>query len=242
MTSAAGDAPAPAVLRIRVLVADPHPLVRWGLAQLGAGRADLAVVGEAASADVALTLAATLAPDVVIFDDSLDGAGHRALAAQLRAEHPGLGIVVLSADGSDRNLFRALDAGASAFVAKTAPVDEVAAAIRAAAVAPNAFAAAGLAAAVERRHDTAASLSLSRREQQILFLLHDGLTVAEIASELYLSVSTTKTYVARVYDKLGARNRAQALMTAVRRGLFTGQLTPAQARARELDDVLSVVG
>jgi DNA-binding NarL/FixJ family response regulator len=242
MAPATSSCAGAAVLRIRVLVVDPHPLIRWGLAHLGAGREGLTVVGDAAGADDALTLAATLAPDVVIHDDSLDRGGARPLAAQLRAAHSDLGIVVLSADGSDHSLFRALEAGASAFVAKTAPIDEVVSAIRAAAVAPNAFAAADLEAAVQRRQAATSSLALSAREQQILFLLHDGLSVPEIAAELYLSLSTTKTYVARAYEKLGARNRAQALMAAVHRGLFTGQVTPAQARAREVDGVLAVVG
>ena len=63
-------------------------------------------------------------------------------------------------------------------------------------------------------------MALSPRERQILFLLHDGLSVPEIARQLFVSLSTAKTYVARLYEKLGARNRAQALMTAVRQGMF----------------------
>jgi DNA-binding NarL/FixJ family response regulator len=209
-------------LRVRLLVVDPHPLVRWALNQISASRRDLALVGEAATSDEAIALAFAVKPDVVTIDDSLAGDDSWQLAAHLRATYPDLGIVILSADGSDQKLFRALDVGASAFVAKSAPIQDVVAAIRGAAVAPSSFAAAGLAVALRRRRESSERMALSPREREILFLLHDGLSVPEIAAQLYVSLSTAKTYVARLYDKLGARNRAQALMTAVRLGLFEG--------------------
>jgi DNA-binding NarL/FixJ family response regulator len=207
-------------LRIRLLVVDPHPLVRWALGQIAAGRPDLIQVGEAASMDEAVALSFAVKPDVVTIDASLDSDDTWQLAAHLRAAYPDLGIVILSADGSDRTLFRALDVGASAFVAKSSPINDVIAAIRGAAVAPSSFAAAGLGAAMRRRRESSERMALSPRESQILFLLHDGLSVPEIAAQLFVSLSTAKTYVARLYDKLGARNRAMALMTAVRLGLF----------------------
>lgn len=213
-------------LRIRLLVVDPHPLVRWALSQIAAGRPDFVQVGEAASKDEALGLCRAAMPDVVTIDASLDGEDTWELAAQLRAGYPDLGIVILSADGSDQTLFRALDVGASAFVAKSAPILDVIAAIRGAAVAPTSFAAAGLGAAMRRRRESTGRLALSPREAEILFLLHDGLSVPEIAAQLYVSLSTAKTYVARLYEKLGARNRAQALMTAVRLGLFDARPRP----------------
>jgi DNA-binding NarL/FixJ family response regulator len=210
-------------LRIRLLVVDPHPLVRWALGQIAAGRPDLIQVGEAASMDEAVALSFAVKPDVVTIDASLDSDDTWQLAAHLRATYPDLGIVILSADGSDRTLFRALDVGASAFVAKSSPINDVIAAIRGAAVAPSSFAAAGLGAAMRRRRESSDRMALSPRESQILFLLHDGLSVPEIAAQLYVSLSTAKTYVARLYEKLGARNRAMALMTAVRLGLFDGK-------------------
>lgn len=209
-------------LRIRVMVVDPHPLVRWALGQIAERRPDLVHVGEAESAREALTLCYTARPDVITIDASLGGDDSWRLAAELRAKYADLGIVILSADASDQALFRALDVGASAFLAKSAPVTDVVAAIRSAAMNPASFSAAGLSAALRRRRETSERMSLSQREQQILMLLHDGLSVPEIAAQLYVSLSTAKTYVARVYDKLGAHNRAQALMTAVRLGLFDG--------------------
>jgi DNA-binding NarL/FixJ family response regulator len=208
-------------LRIRLLVVDPHPLVRWALGQIAAGRPDFVKVGEAASLDEAVAAAFAMKPDVVTIDAGLADEQSWELAAQLRAGYPDLGIVILSAEGSDHALFRALEVGASAFVAKSAPVQDVVAAIRSAAVAPSSFAAAGLADAMRRRREPSERVALSPREREILLLLHDGLSVPEIAGQLYVSLSTAKTYVARLYEKLGARNRAQALMTAVRLGLFT---------------------
>lgn len=216
-------------LRVRVLVVDPHPLVRWALSQICADRPDLTQVGEAAGADEATALCYAVQPDVVVIDDSLPGDDSWQLAAHLRASYPRLGIVVMSASDADATLFRALDVGASAFVSKSAPVADVVAAIRGAALAPSSFSAAGLAPALRRRRETSERMALSPRESQILFLLHDGLSVPQIAAQLYVSLSTAKTYVTRLYDKLGARNRAQALMTAVRLGLFDAQ--PARPHA-----------
>jgi DNA-binding NarL/FixJ family response regulator len=218
-------------LRIRLLVVDPHPLVRWALAQIAAGRPDLVQVGEAATMDEAIALSFAVKPDVITIDDSLAGEGSWQLAAHLRAAYPDLGIVILSADGSDQTLFRALEVGASAFVAKSSPIQDVVAAIRGAAVAPSSFAAAGLAVAMRRKREVTSQMSLSPREHEILFLLHDGLSVPEIAAQLYVSLSTAKTYVARLYDKLGARNRAQALMTAMRLGMFDSRRNAAQLNA-----------
>jgi DNA-binding NarL/FixJ family response regulator len=218
-------------LRIRLVAVDPHPLVRWALAQICAGRSDLTLVGEASTADEATALCYAVQPDVVLIDDSLPNDAAWQLAAHLRAGYPGLGIVLLSASNTDQGLFRALDTGASAFVSKTAPVADVVGAVRAAALSPASFSAAGLAAALRRRRETTERMALSPREQQILFLLHDGLSVPEIAAQLFVSLSTAKTYVTRLYDKLGARNRAQALMTAVRLGLFEGRFAAPQAVA-----------
>jgi DNA-binding NarL/FixJ family response regulator len=217
-------------VRVRLVVVDAHPLVRWALAQICAGGGDLALVGEAASADEATALCYAVRPDVVLIDDSLPHDDAWRLAAHLRAGYPGLGIVILSASNTDQSLFRALDTGASAFVSKSAPVADVVAALRGAALAPGSFSAAGLATALRRRRETSDRMALSPREQQILFLLHDGLSVPEIAGQLFVSLSTAKTYVTRLYDKLGARNRAQALMTAVRLGLFEGRLAGASAQ------------
>jgi DNA-binding CsgD family transcriptional regulator len=107
----------------------------------------------------------------------------------------------------------------------------VLAAIRHAAVAAASFTAAGLAMAFARRRAMQEQLALSPREKEVLHLLHDGLSIPAIAIELYISVSTAKTYVARLYEKLGAASRSQALMTALHHGLIDYQQPPVSSAA-----------
>jgi DNA-binding NarL/FixJ family response regulator len=206
--------------QIRLMIVDEHPLVRWALTQIAGDQPDINVVGEVANAAEGVNQAYAFRPDVVTVDCSQPNSDGWLLVRNLRDSNPTLGIVVLTASGTDDELFRALDAGASAFVAKSAPIVEVISAIRHSAFASGSFSAAGLAVALRRRRETSQRTALSAREAQILLLLHDGMSVPAIAKELYVSLSTAKTYVARLYDKLGARNRAQALMSAVRLGLF----------------------
>jgi DNA-binding NarL/FixJ family response regulator len=217
------EPPSTQPVTIRLLIVDEHPLVRCALSHIASEALGLQAVGEASSADEALVLAATFAPDVVTIDCSLAESTGWQLARELRDRYPRMGIVMLTPEGSDDLLFRALESGASAFLPDTASVHEVLGAIRHCAVAPSSFSATGLAQALRRRTDGPVrgdSCSLSVRERQVLGLLREGRTVPQVANELYVSLSTAKTYVARVYDKLGANNRAQALMSAVRLGLF----------------------
>jgi len=207
-------------MAIRVAVVDGHTLTRYGLLQLVLQHADIDIVAECGYAAEAPALIAAVQPDVVTIDASLpDGDGMR-LARDLRDRDATLGIVMLTSRGEDDMLFRALETGASAFVAKTAPVDEVLSAIRHAAVAAASFTASGLAIALAKRRSNQDALAISQREAEVLRLLRDGMSIPAIALAMYISQSTAKTYVARLYDKLGAANRAQALMTAMRHGLI----------------------
>jgi DNA-binding NarL/FixJ family response regulator len=181
---------------------------------------DLVPAGESTNATEALNSVFALAPDVVVIDVSLPDDTGWTLARSIRDRYSDTGVVIMSASESDEHLLRALDMGASAYLAKTASVQDIMAAIRHAAVSTASFSAAGLAQALRRRNDRVSRISLSAREQQVLELLRDGKSVPEVASTLYVSLSTAKTYVARVYDKLGAKNRAQALMSAVELRLF----------------------
>jgi DNA-binding NarL/FixJ family response regulator len=204
---------------IQLAIIDGQTLTRYGL-HLLAQDSDIEIVAECQSAAEVPAMIAAARPDVVTVDVALpDGDGLR-LAQQLRERYADLGIVMLVSRHEDDVLFRALEARLSAFVSKTAPLDEVLCAIRHAAVAPLSFTASGLAMAVARRRSMQDRLTLSPRETQVLRLLHDGLSTPAIASEMFISVSTAKTYVARVYEKLGATNRAQALMSAMHYGLI----------------------
>jgi DNA-binding NarL/FixJ family response regulator len=208
-------------MNIRLAIIENQTLIRYALRELAGRHPDIEIVAECRSAAEARQVLSTARPDVVTVSVGLpDGDGLR-LARELRECHADLGIVILTSRWDDDVLFRALEAGVSAFVAETAPVEEVLAAIRHSAVAASSFTASGLATALARRRDAQERLALSTREIEVLRLLRDGLSIPEIAAQMYISYSTAKTYVARVYKKLGATNRAQALMAAVQYGLVS---------------------
>jgi DNA-binding NarL/FixJ family response regulator len=159
---------------------------------------------------------------VVVVDVRLPDGSGLDVARTLREHDGNVGIVVLTMYAGDEQLFAALDAGASAFVAKDAPADDVVNAARQAMVSPRSFAAADLADAMRRRMSPKGP-QLSPREREVLELLSEGLGVAAIARHLYVSESTAKTHISKIYEKLGAANRAQAIMSAIRSGLLSDQ-------------------
>jgi DNA-binding NarL/FixJ family response regulator len=205
--------------RITVLLVDDHQLIREGLRRAFDRAGDLEVVGEAGSIAEAMTSLDRFSPDVLVTDVRLPDGDGIALAQKARAGDPDLGIVVLTMYAGDDKLFAALDSGASAFVGKDAPAEEVVAAARHAAASPRAFTARDLADAMQRRMQAPVGPKLSPREGEVLELLVDGLVISQIARRLFISESTAKTHVANIYEKLGAGNRAQAVMAAVRLGL-----------------------
>lgn len=209
-------------MTISVLLVDDHDLVRQGLRRAFERSIDCVVVGDAATVTEGASLAAELKPDVVVTDVRLpDGTGLE-LTQALREGNPVIGIVVLTMYAGDEQLFAALEAGASAFVAKDAPSDDVVAAARHASVAPRSFSAQDLAGAMQRRL-VPSGPQLSPREREILGLLAQGLGVTPIARQLFISESTAKTHISKLYEKLGAANRAQAIMRAVQSGLISAE-------------------
>jgi DNA-binding NarL/FixJ family response regulator len=234
--------------QIRIVVADGHTLTRFGLLGLVSAQPGLTVVGETGLGAQAVDLVAGTEPDVIVLDTALPDADGLSIARELRDRYAGLGIVLLTSDCQDDVLFRALEIGVSAFVPKIAPAAEVIAAIRHAAVAACSFIASDLGPAIARRAAVRSSVRgssgpasspavrtvvspvLSPREAEVLEMLGRGLSVAAVGAALYVSHSTAKTYVARVYDKLGAANRAQALMTGLQLGLLTRETRSPSAQ------------
>jgi DNA-binding NarL/FixJ family response regulator len=205
-------------MSIRLVAVDEHVLLRLGLAGVLTGCPDIALVGEAGSAAEAERVVDETQANVVTIGLNLPDSDGVAAARKLRANHPELGIVLLTAVSDDALLYRALDAGLSAYVTKSAPVQALLAAIRHAAVAPTSFTAPGLQAALSRRNSQ--NGLLSPRERQVLSLMRDGSSLPAIAAHLEVSEATVKTYVSRLYSKLRVNNRAQALMVAVNQGLL----------------------
>ena len=207
-------------MSISVVIIDDHTLVRQGVVSLIQSEPDLVVVGEASSIAEGQALLASTRADVLVVDVSLPDGNGLDLTRAVREQTSRMGIVVLTMHNDDDTLLDALDAGASALVLKSASSDEVVDAVRRAAVAPDAFSANGLAGAM-RRHQAAAAArpQLTPRENEVLQHLADGDSVAQVAKTLYMSESTVKTHIGKVYDKLGVHNRAAVIMAAVRLGL-----------------------
>lgn len=204
-----------------VLLVDDHDLIRQGLARAFERDADFTVVGHAATVAEGHELAQTLKPDVVVADVRLpDGTGLD-LVRTLRRADAEMGLVVLTMYAGDEQLFAALEAGASAFVAKDAPANDVVAAARHATVSPRSFTSVSLTDAMRRKMSPTGP-QLSPREEEVLTLLAQGLGVTALARTLFVSESTAKTHISKIYEKLGAANRAQAIMHAVRAGLLSG--------------------
>jgi len=203
-----------------ILLVDDHELIRAGLAGVLDQQDDLCVSAQAGSVAEAVAAYDKVKPDVVVADLQLrDGTGLDIVRA-IRKRDRTVGIIILTMHSGDEQIFAAMEAGASGFVGKDAPAGEVVRAVRHAVVAPTSFVCAGLMSAMLRRA-RGESTKLSEREHQVLVLLADGLGAAQIASRLYLSESTAKSHIARIYQKLGAQNRAQALVTAMRIGLLS---------------------
>jgi len=203
---------------IRLLVVDDHVLIRLGLARVVADCPDITLVGEAGSGASALAAVDRCRPTVATTGLVLPDGDGIALAGRLRKRVPDLGVVLLSAVDDDAVLFRALDAGLSAYLSKSADIGTVLAAIRHAATAPHVFTSPALPVALRSRRE--ATGLLSRREREVLRLMRDGMSLPAIADRLGVRESTVKTYVGRIYEKLKVNNRSQALMAALHQGLL----------------------
>ncbi|CAN5581274.1 MAG: response regulator transcription factor [Nocardioidaceae bacterium] len=202
-----------------VLLIDDHDLIRQGLSRAFERSDDFTVAGQAGTLSEGERMVHALPPQVVVIDVRLpDGSGLDA-TRRLRERNPEMGIVVLTMYAGDEQLFAALEAGASAFVPKDAPSEDVVAAARHAAASPHSFTAPDLADAMRRKMQPTGP-QLSPREKEVLALLAEGLGVSAIARRLFISESTAKTHISKIYDKLGAANRAQAIMCAIRAGLL----------------------
>ena len=206
---------------VRVLVVDDHQMFAASLAQALQGEPDLLVVGQATSVAGARDLVAGVAPDVVLLDHRLpDGDGVSAIA-DLHRIRPSAKIVVLTASTSDRVLVAAMEAGAAGFIAKTQRLDDVLTGVRAAAQGESVVSAKLITRLLPRLRKGASprGADLTERERAILDLLARGMSNADIARELTLSVHTVRNHVANLSAKLGAHSKLEVLAIAVREGL-----------------------
>ncbi|WP_405493671.1 response regulator [Nocardia sp. NBC_00511] len=205
---------------ITVVVADDQTTVRDGLTTVLSLLPDMRVVGEARDGAEAVELVRTLSPRVVLMDLRMPGVDGVAATAAITAQHPKTAVLVLTTYADDASIAGALRAGARGYLTKDAGRAEIAAAIRSVASGHTT-----LAADVGRRlvsvFDAAPepSVDLTDRERDVLRLMAQGRNNSEIAKELFIGVSTVKTYINSLFGKLGVRDRGQAIAYAHRTGL-----------------------
>jgi two-component system, NarL family, response regulator DesR len=198
---------------IRVLLAEDQGMVRGALASLLGLEPDIEVVAQVARGDEVLAAAQSVDPDVALLDIEMPGATGLEALAELRGALPGCRILILTTFGRPGYLRRAMETGASGFLLKDAPAQELASAIRRA-VAGERVVDPGLAAAALSEGES----PLTPREHEVLAASRNYATVADIAGALYLSPGTVRNHLSSVMQKLGARNRAEALKLAEEKG------------------------
>jgi DNA-binding NarL/FixJ family response regulator len=204
---------------IRLLIADDHPVVRDGLRAMLATQPDMELVGEAATGTQAVAQAWALRPDVVLMDlqmPDLDGPG---AIATLREQAPEVRVLVLTTYGTDADITRAVDAGATGYLLKDAPREQLFGAIRAAARGESVLSP-SVATRVLGRMRAPAEEALSPRELEILQAVARGLSNKDIGRQLYVSEATVKTHLLRVFSKLGVDDRTAAVTVALERGII----------------------
>jgi DNA-binding NarL/FixJ family response regulator len=215
-------------MSIRVLLADDQRLVRGGFRMILRAEPGIEVVGEAADGREAVEQAARLQPDVVLMDVRMPNMdGLEATRRLLSGPEPRPRVVVLTTFDLDEYVYEALRAGASGFLLKDAPEDQLVSAIRLAADGGAMFSPSVTKTLIEefagrsqRVAPTPALDELTERETQVLRLLARGLSNRELADELVVSEHTAKTHVARILTKLGLRDRTQAVILAYESGLI----------------------
>jgi DNA-binding NarL/FixJ family response regulator len=216
------EAPAPVV---RVVLADDHPMVRYGITAVLADAPEVEVVGEAADGESLLAAVAEHRPDVVVTDLDMPGMGGAEATARLRTSHPDLAVLVLTLHEDDESLFAALRAGARGYLLKGADRSELVRAIQSVAAGEAVYGAAVATRIVQfftgAREEYAAQVfpELTDRERDVLGLIASGRRNSEIATALGLSDKTVRNHVSNVLLKLQVPDRTAAALKARESGL-----------------------
>jgi DNA-binding NarL/FixJ family response regulator len=205
--------------RIRLLIADDHPIVLAGLQDVLGSQPDFEVVGKAGTGAEAVALASRLNPDVVVMDlrmPEMDGVQATAL---IKAERPEIYVLVLTAYASDADILPALETGATGYLLKDTPCKELFQAIRDVAQGKPVLTA-SVAARLMQRMRGPAEEALSSREIEVLRVVAKGASNREVAEELYVTQATVKSHLIRIYGKLGVSDRTAAVTKALDRGIL----------------------
>ncbi|RPK90986.1 response regulator transcription factor [Streptomyces sp. ADI98-10] len=208
---------------VSLVVVDDHPVVRDGLRGMFAAAAGFEVLGEASNGVDALAVVERLDPDVVLMDLRMPGGGGVAAIAELTRRGARSQVLVLTTYDTDSDTLPAIEAGATGYLLKDAPREELFAAVRAAADGRSVLSPAVASRLMNRVRTPAADqaeTSLSAREREVLVLVARGTTNREIAAELFISEATVKTHLTHIFAKLGAKDRAAAVAVGYDRGIL----------------------
>ena len=204
---------------IRLLLVDDHPVVRLGLRGMLDAEPDLTVIGEASSGPEGVERAVADRPDIVLMDLRMPGGDGVAATERIVATAPGVKVMVLTTFESDKDILRAIEAGACGYLLKDAAPAELADAVRAAARGETVLSP-SVASTLVRQVRRPAPPALSARECEVLRLVARGLTNADIGRQLFISEATVKTHLLRAFNKLGVADRTAAVTTALGHGLI----------------------
>ncbi|MCB8977401.1 MAG: response regulator transcription factor [Ardenticatenaceae bacterium] len=205
---------------IRLILVDDHPVVREGLAGMLAGQPDFDVVATATDGSEALRLDAEHIPDVILMDLRMPGMDGVTAIGAIKGKRPSANILVLTTYDSDADILRAIEAGATGYLLKDTPREELYRAIRAAANGESVLAPA-VAARLMTRMRAPAEENLSAREIEVLQLVAKGASNRAIGKELHISTATVKTHLIHIFNKLGVDDRTAAVTAALERQIIT---------------------
>jgi len=208
--------------RINVFIADDHELVRYALRTLLEAEPDISVVGEAGGSGSAISGCAETSPDVLLLDLRMPGVGGVEVCREVRALCPNTAVLVLTSFDEDEEVFGVLSAGASGYILKDTRAERVVEATRSVADGQSVFDTSVADRLINGRAKTSGDSGidpLSEREAEVLGLMAKGLSNKEIGRALWIGETTVKTHVSHILRKLGAADRTQAVLTAVRTGL-----------------------
>jgi two-component system, NarL family, nitrate/nitrite response regulator NarL len=209
--------------RVRVLVADDHPIYREGIVRAVKERPDLELVGEAEDGRVALEQIKRAGPDVALLDIRMPGLEGPQVLNALQRDGLKTSVIFLSAFMEGELAYETVAAGARGYLSKESAREEICDAIVAVARGGTALAPevqAGLAAQVQERERSDRPPQLTAREQEVLQLISEGLSAPDIGRRIHLSPTTVKSHLHKLYEKLGVSDRAAAVAEAMRRGLL----------------------
>ncbi|MFD7988100.1 response regulator [Kitasatospora indigofera] len=206
---------------VTLLIVDDHPVVRDGLRGMFAAAAGFRVLGEAADGVAAVLLAAELDPDVILMDLRMPGGSGVDAIAELTRRAARARVLVLTTYDTDSDTLQAIEAGATGYLLKDAPRDELFGAVRAAAEGRTVLSPA-VASRLVSRVRSPGNDALSGREREVLRLVAKGTSNRAIAGVLFISEATVKTHLTHIYGKLGVSDRAAAVAVGYDRGILGG--------------------